>query len=111
MGQAKRRREPAPELAQALTLVGRHRRHVGRLLHCGVDAVLAALHPAASSGREGQVKPDRSGEPLEPHRSEGLEAGPDGLGSNFERRCSMPTSAAHAWGRTSQGARGGLLMP
>ena len=27
------------------------------------------------------MKPDRSGEPLEPHRSEGLEAGPDGLGT------------------------------
>jgi hypothetical protein len=36
--------------------------------------------PVAASGREGKVQPDRSGEPLEPHRSEGLEADPVGLG-------------------------------
>jgi hypothetical protein len=41
---------------------------------------LAALQPVATSDRQGQVKSDRSSEPLERHRSESLEADSVGLG-------------------------------
>jgi hypothetical protein len=54
---------------------------------------LATLHPVAASGREGQVKPDRSGEPLESHRSEGLEADSVGLGSGYLRIADATCSA------------------